>query len=110
LEQACLRRKDESLLLDVKVSPGASNDALAGESGGRLRVRVAAAPEDGKANERLCSFLAKLLGCPKKDVRVLSGEKSRLKTLMLPLSCLEAARRLTSDAGVQLQVPSMPSR
>jgi uncharacterized protein YggU (UPF0235/DUF167 family) len=74
-----------------------------------LRVRVAAAPEDGKANERLCSFLAKLLGCPKKDVRVLSGEKSRLKTLIFPLSCAEAAQRLTENADGRYKIcpPSM---
>jgi uncharacterized protein (TIGR00251 family) len=55
----------------------------------RLRVKIAAAPEDGKANAELCAFLAKTLGCPRKEVRLESGEKSRLKTVTLPLSARE---------------------
>ena len=61
---------------------------------GRLWIRVAAAPEGGKANQELRAFLAELLGCPKRDVAVSSGEKSRFKTLALPASCLESLERL----------------
>ncbi|MCL2473208.1 MAG: DUF167 domain-containing protein, partial [Treponema sp.] len=53
---------------------------------GRLKIRIAAAPEDGKANEELRSFLAKTLGLRKNDIIIESGEKSRQKTLRLPLS------------------------
>jgi uncharacterized protein (TIGR00251 family) len=78
----------------VKAVPGASKNALAGIQGGRLRVRIAAAPEDGKANEELRSFLAKLLGLPKKEVSLSAGEKSRLKTIALPLSSEDALKGL----------------
>jgi uncharacterized protein (TIGR00251 family) len=77
------------LFLNVKAVPGASKSALAGVKDGRLKVRIAAAPEDGKANEELRSFLAKTLAIPKKDIVVTSGEKSRLKTLRLPISARE---------------------
>lgn len=72
------------VFLEVKVVPGASKTEIMDIQEGRLRLRVAAAPEDGKANLELRSFLAKKVGCPKKDVLIVSGEKSRLKTLSFP--------------------------
>jgi len=75
--------------LDIKVVPGASKSALGEAKEGRLKVRIAAIPENGKANEELRSFFAKLLGIPKRDVYLESGEKSRLKTLRLPVSARE---------------------
>ena len=85
----CIRISGDFLFLNVKAVPGASKSALVEVKDGRLKVRIAAAPEDGKANEELCSFLAKTLRLPKKDIVVTSGEKSRLKTLRLPISARE---------------------
>ena len=72
------------LLVDIKAVPGASKTEAAGIRDGRLRIRIAAAPEDGKANGALVTFLAKELGCPKRDIAIVSGEKSRLKTAAVP--------------------------
>jgi uncharacterized protein YggU (UPF0235/DUF167 family) len=47
-------------------------------------MRIAAAPEHGKANAALCEYLAAVLGCPKRDIRIASGEKSSQKTIALP--------------------------
>jgi uncharacterized protein (TIGR00251 family) len=80
----CVRVTKEALYLDIKAVPGASKTGFAGIRDKRLRVRIAAAPEDGKANEELVHFVAKALSCPKRDIRFASGEKSRLKTLALP--------------------------
>jgi uncharacterized protein (TIGR00251 family) len=85
----CIRVSGNSLLLDIKVTPNASKSALGDVKENRLVVRIAAAPEDGKANEELISFLAKFLKLPKKDIVLQSGEKSRLKTLRLPVSAEE---------------------
>jgi uncharacterized protein (TIGR00251 family) len=87
--ESYIRISGDFLFLDVKAVPGASKSELVEAKDGRLRVRIAAAPEDGKANEELCSFLAKQLEIPKKDIVVASGEKSRLKTLRLPVSVKE---------------------
>jgi uncharacterized protein (TIGR00251 family) len=76
------------------VVPGASKSALGEVKEGRLKVRIAAAPEDGKANEELLSFLAKALKLAKKDIVLETGEKSRLKTLRLPLSAKEKLEKL----------------
>jgi uncharacterized protein (TIGR00251 family) len=83
----CFRIDGDIIRLEIKAVPGASKTEFAGVKDGRLRVRLAAAPEDGKANAELLNFLSKSLNCPKRDLRLLSGEKSRLKTIALPLEC-----------------------
>ncbi|MDR1443555.1 MAG: DUF167 domain-containing protein [Treponema sp.] len=90
-----LREAGNRLLIEVKAQPGASKTEIAGLKDGRLKVRVAAAPENGRANAELCRFLAAFLGCAKSDVAVLRGQKSRLKTVEAPLSCREKAEALS---------------
>ena len=80
----CYLITGDELHIMVKALPGASKTEFAGVREGRLRVRLAAAPEDGRANAELIAFVAKSVGCPKRDVTLLHGEKSRLKTLALP--------------------------
>jgi len=84
--ESCIRVLNDYLFLNLKVIPGASKSALGEVREARLKVRIAAAPEDGKANEELRSFLAKLLGLPKRDVVIAAGEKSRQKIIRLPVS------------------------
>jgi uncharacterized protein (TIGR00251 family) len=93
-EKPWLQVEGDSIHIEVKVQPGASRTELAGLTNGRLKVRVAAAAEDGKANAELRRFLAAALGCPKGNVTVLRGEKSRLKTLGAPRSCRDRAEAL----------------
>jgi uncharacterized protein (TIGR00251 family) len=83
----CYLISGDKLHISVKALPGTSKTEFAGIKEGRLRVRIAAAPEDGRANAELAAFVAKSLGCPKRDVAILhGGEKSRLKTLAVPLA------------------------
>ena len=72
------------LFLKIKAVPGASKTSFGEVCGEKLKVRIAAAPIDGKANEELRAFLAKSLGLAKKDIVLESGEKSRSKILRLP--------------------------
>jgi len=78
----------ERLIVRIKAIPGASKTEPAGVESGRLRFRIAAAPEDGKANTELIAALAKLCGCAKREITLQSGERSRLKTLSLPAAGL----------------------
>jgi uncharacterized protein (TIGR00251 family) len=78
--------KDGLIHLSIKASPGASVNAYAGVEYGQLRIRIAAAPEDNRANNELVAFLAESLGLAKRDVVLISGEKSRNKVVTLPLS------------------------
>ena len=76
--------KGDYIHLAVQVVPGASRSEIKGVRENRLRIRIAAAPEDNKANDELRAFLSGILGCAKKEVVIVSGEKSRIKTLELP--------------------------
>ena len=89
-----IRACGDFLLIDIKAVPGASKSALGEIREGRLKVRIAASPIDGKANEELRSFFAKVLGIPKKEIVLETGEKSRLKTLRLPISAKEKLENL----------------
>jgi uncharacterized protein (TIGR00251 family) len=68
-------------MLDLHVQPGAKVTAVAGEHGGRLKLKIAAPPVDNKANAHLLSWLAAQLGVPKSAVRLVRGEASRQKTV-----------------------------
>jgi uncharacterized protein (TIGR00251 family) len=93
-----IRIAGELLFLDIKVLPGASKNEFAGLKEGRLRVKIAAPPEDGKANGELISFFARALGCAKRDIVLVKGEKSRIKTLEIPLSRREELERILRES------------
>jgi uncharacterized protein (TIGR00251 family) len=71
------------VILDLHVQPGAARTEFAGEYGGRLKLRLAAPPVDGKANEALVAFLAEYYGVPKRNVRILAGASSRRKRILI---------------------------
>ncbi len=65
----------------VRVTPRAGRDRIDGLRDGVLHVRLAAAPVEGRANEALTRLLARTLGLPARDVRLLRGERAREKLL-----------------------------
>ena len=67
------------LILDVHVQPRASKSQVAGFFGDRLKIRVAAPPVDGKANQELIDFLAKAFNVARRDILLLAGESGRDK-------------------------------
>ena len=69
------------LTLRVYVQPGATRTANAGIHGGRLKIRVAAPPIGGKANEALRGFIADAFAVPLRHVELTAGDASRMKTL-----------------------------
>lgn len=75
-----LRRRVRPLRLSVKVIPKSSrNEIVQIQPDGVLRVKVAAAPEKGRANAELCDFLAEVFGVPKSKVEVVAGHTSARK-------------------------------
>lgn len=75
------RREPSGLRLAIRLQPRAGADAVCGVQGGRLKLRVAAAPVGNSANRRLCRFVAELFGLPASAVRLLQGGRSRDKLL-----------------------------
>jgi len=70
-----------TVIFAVRVQPRANKDEIAGEMAGALKVRLRAPAVEGRANEALIEFLAELLKTSKGAVRILSGERSRMKRL-----------------------------
>ena len=76
----------------VRVTPRSGTNSIAEPRGGRLLLRVTAAPEDGKANAAACKLVAKALRIGKTSVNVTGGETARDKTLTIDgLSAQEVA-------------------
>jgi uncharacterized protein len=71
------------LLLTVHAQPGASRTEVAGQHGDALKVRLAAPPLDGKANDELRRYLAAAFGVPLRSVTLLRGESSRRKVVRI---------------------------
>jgi uncharacterized protein (TIGR00251 family) len=80
----CCIIENETIHVNIKALPGVSKTEFTGVKDGRLKVKLAAAPEGGRANDELIAFIAKALRCPRQKLAILRGEKSRLKTLALP--------------------------
>jgi hypothetical protein len=70
--------------VNVKVVPRASRSEVAGTmADGALKVKVAAVPEDGKANEELCRLLADHFGVAARDVTIVAGASSTRKRVRI---------------------------
>lgn len=94
------------LLLHLRVTPNAGRDAIEGvetRADGQdvLRLRVAAVPDKGRANAAVLGLLAKALGVPKSSLSLVSGDTSRLKTVLVAgdVAALAARAEALAAAG-----------
>jgi uncharacterized protein (TIGR00251 family) len=74
---------DGGVVLAVRVQPGAARPGVVGRHGDAVKVRVAAAPEQGKANAALVELLAAELGVRRADVEVVAGRTNRTKRVRI---------------------------
>jgi len=84
----------DGLLIDVRVQPKSSKNAIVGVHGEALKIKLNAPPVDGKANKALVQLVAKALHCPKSAVEIISGQASRNKRLLI---------RITKDADFEFR-------
>ncbi len=81
--EPALRREKEGSVLAVTVVPHAPQNVVAGVRNGRLLVKVSAAPEKGKANDAMLELIAEFLGTSPSALRLLRGQTSRNKFVLL---------------------------
>jgi len=74
---------DSTHKLVVHVIPRSAADKIVGIVDGRVRIKVAAPPVEGKSNKRVIEILSRTLGVPKSRITILRGHKSRIKTLAI---------------------------
>lgn len=95
----------DSILIRVKAVPGASRDEIAGVLGDRLKVRVSAPPEGGRANEAIVRLIEAALRLPRGSVEVEKGHASPAKQVRIRGSDAESAAVL----GGRLRNPTDPA-
>ena len=86
---------DGRITLTLHIQPGAKKTEFAGLHGDALKIRLAAPPVDGKANEALVKFIATTLHLPKSSVTLKSGQTSRRKVLEITGATAESVAQLT---------------
>ena len=74
-----LRQDAQDVMLTLHIQPGAKKTEVAGAHGEAMKIRLAAPPVDGKANQCLLDFLAERLGVAKRQVVLVSGASARAK-------------------------------
>jgi uncharacterized protein (TIGR00251 family) len=74
---------EPSTRLRLRVSPGARRTEIAGRHGDGWKIRVAAPPENGRANEAALRLLAERLGLPRRALTIVSGHNAREKVVQL---------------------------
>ncbi|MBN1365828.1 MAG: YggU family protein [Syntrophaceae bacterium] len=78
-----LKESKKGLTFDIQVTPNASRAGIAGEQDGALKLKVAAPPVEGAANDACIKLLASELKLKKSQMEIFSGSKSRKKTVMV---------------------------
>jgi uncharacterized protein (TIGR00251 family) len=76
---AWYRREGDSITLTLHIQPGAKRSEVAGLHGDALKIRLAAPPIEGRANEALQRFIADSFGVPLRQIELLRGAQSRHK-------------------------------
>lgn len=76
-----MRATGTGVIVDCVVIPRGKRTRFMGRHGGRFKIALAAPPVNGRANEELLLFFARLLRVPQRQVQLLRGASSRVKTV-----------------------------
>ncbi len=86
---AWYRRSGDVITLTLHIQPGAKRTDVAGLHGDALKIRLAAPPIEGRANEALLKFIAESFGVPVRQVELKQGGQSRHKVVAVTGSKVE---------------------
>ena len=88
-----IEQSGDDVLIWIKAVPGASRDEIVGVIGDRLKVRISAAPEAGKANKAICKLIAKALKLKAKQVSIESGQTNPQKIVRISYADIETVKQ-----------------
>lgn len=75
--------EEDAITFTVRAQPRATKSAIAGEVEGALKIKLAAPPVDGAANEELIRFLAQVFAVPRRSITILSGATAKTKIIRI---------------------------
>ena len=78
-----IKEVDDGLLINIRIVPNSSKTSVTKEDNGIIKVKVTAQPIENKANIALIEYLSKLLKLPKSSIKIVKGDTSKDKTLLL---------------------------
>lgn len=73
----------EDALLRIHAQPGAKQTSFAGQHGEAIKIRLAAPPLEGRANQALFRFLSEVFAVPLSAITLMSGESARQKRVKI---------------------------
>lgn len=77
-----MKKNEEGIILNIKAIPNAKkNQIVKGES--EIKIKIAAPKVDGKANKELIKYLSSLFNVKKSDCKIIKGERSEHKTILI---------------------------
>jgi uncharacterized protein (TIGR00251 family) len=97
--------------VSLKVAAGARSTEFSGRFGDAWKLHVAAPPVDGKANDAILRFFARMLSLPQGSVRIVSGFTSSRKTVEIDgISAESLERAILESHGPRPHTGSAPAR
>ena len=78
-----IQNTKDAITFKAKIVPGSSKTCIAGILNGMLKVKIAAPPEKGRANQQLIKFLSKFLEVKDNSIKITSGNTSPIKTIQV---------------------------
>ncbi len=94
-----IKKGSQGIRLALKVTPNAGRNEIIGYKDGALHIKVAVAPEKGKANKALVDLLAERLGIRKSAVTIIKGKTSRNKVVFINGVSSEDLKKLPNISG-----------
>jgi uncharacterized protein (TIGR00251 family) len=83
MSKPAIQKDNHGVTFTAKIVPGSSKTVVAGLLDDVVKIRVAAAPEKGKANQCLVAFLARRLAVKKNSVNIVSGRSNPIKQIRI---------------------------
>ena len=84
--------KSRGTLLSIRAKPTGKRNRISGITGPALEVELAAKPQNGEANAELVDYISGILRIKKKDLTLVSGDKSRDKQLLIHPGLLDSEK------------------
>ena len=94
-----LKLHGDGICLSLKVQPRASKNEIGNVLGNELKLKVTAPPVDSAANEAVLRFIAETLDCPRGSVKLLRGNTSRHKQILIQRMTAEAVAAKLGGKG-----------